>query len=86
MKQEQVAVGSHYITRIGSELVPVEVVCKTHMRVGAYSANKFMTAFVVRRIDERSPLPKPRKAAALRHTKGSWISYNIECGLRALSK
>lgn len=58
MKLAEVAVGGVYLTKVGESPVRVEVIGKTERRG--------RTAFLVRRVGENRPLPKPRTAAALR--------------------
>lgn len=85
MKQAEVVISGVYLTRVSGEFVPVRVVRETQVRVGAYDAHKSMTAFVLERVEPGRPygqpsyrwLPKPRKAASLRHTKRSAFAVRV---------
>jgi hypothetical protein len=63
MKQKDVVIGETYSTKVGPVRVRVVVVSK----VEAYGSHN--TRFIVRRVSEDKPLPKPRTAAALRPIK-----------------
>lgn len=64
MKQSEIQIGGVYLTYIGEELAPVEVISiKTS---GNLFSKRTLTRYVVRRVGESKPLPKARSAAALR--------------------
>ena len=91
MKLNEVVIGGVYLTRVSGELTPVRVLRQTKVRVGNnYSANKFQTAFAVQAHATGRDLPKPRKAAALRHTKLSrrvqLVVGGLQAGLQALTR
>ena len=64
MKQSEIQVGGHYLTRIGQELAHVVVVSMRES--GSLFSKRVQTRFIVRRHNEATPLPKARSAAALR--------------------
>jgi len=64
VKQNEIQVGGHYLTRIGQELAHV-VVIRSETRTSVFS-KRVQTRFIVRRHNEATSLPKARSAAALR--------------------
>lgn len=80
MKQNDVTVGSKYLTRCSGELVPVTVIgVRTVEHTDRWGASKTYTRFTCR-TDAGRVLPKARTAAALRPllSNGS-VSVAVTC-------
>lgn len=85
MTQNEITIGGVYFTRISGKLVAVQVTAQCSVRVGGFDSGKTRTAFVCKRRDTGRELPKPRTAAALRHSKNSKIMQALTEGLQALA-
>lgn len=64
MKQADVEIGGRYLTKVGQELVRIEVVQKRVFT--AYCSKRKQTTFYVKRVDNGRLLPKTRTSSALR--------------------
>jgi len=64
MKQTDVHLNEQYYTKVGNDLVKVEIVRKVDGF--AYLSSRKQTRFVVKRVDNGNILPKSRTAMALR--------------------
>jgi hypothetical protein len=66
MKKKDVKIHEQYYTRVGGQLVPVQVVAQKEQWYGPPTNRRSRTVFLLLRVDTGRDLPKPRTAAALR--------------------